>query len=227
MNRERAQWWVHLSRDDRPGGNCLKMSTATASLPYSALAALLTISYFRLNTIFISLRQSSYSQWSSTTTVGSLMFGFTLLAPSGGIAFRYVALLCPQMQSLFLIKSLFVAHRPHKNDNQWIDILCGQSYVNLIQFLAFTCAETRIGRQICFSTGLSLSSPNNQVFKSTNLEIFRADLDYGYDNIHNQTYDFVTPHPLPPITTPRSLKQETGFDDFKVQMANLSTIYYV
>ena len=69
--------------------------------------------------------------------------------------------------------------------------------------------------------------PNNQVIKSTNLEIFRADLDYGYDNIHNQTYDFVPPHPLPPITTPRSLKQETGFDDFKVQMANLSTIYHV
>ena len=196
MNRERAQWWVHLSRDDRPGGNCLKMSTATASLPYSAQLLCWQahpISYFRLNTIFISLRQSSYSQWSSTTTVGSLMFGFTLLAPSGGIAFRYVALLCPRMQSLFLIKSLFVAHRPHKNDNQWIDILCGQSYVNLIQFLAFTCAETRIGRQICFSTGLSLfliqPGPNNQVFKSTNLEIFRADLDYGYDNIHNQKYD--------------------------------------
>ena len=33
------------------------------------------------------------------------------------------------------------------------------------------------------------AGPNNQVFKSTNLQIFRADLDYGYDNIHNQTYD--------------------------------------
>lgn len=87
------QWWVHWKRghsraaQEEIAWRCwllLLLPRACCTLHTFFCWQARPISYFRLNTIFISLRQSSYSQW-TTTTVGKLIFRITVLAMEGSL----------------------------------------------------------------------------------------------------------------------------------------------